>query len=373
MGRGRNHCSAAQPLNHSDPSEKLTRPLVWLNMDRLIGSRPATRPGSVLILAVWALFFLGALAVAVGSYVSSNIRVAVTVRRRTQAYALARAGVDLAATHVAANTNRWDGLTKDCWNCAPDLFDRNPALGEGTFSVRFGLTGPDGEVTPMAGIAGEEGKINLNSARRDLLRAFLEVVGEKEPDRAAEIAEAIMAWRETVDDPLLTHDKETQYYAGLDRPYTCHHGDFGALQELLLVRGVDAGLYAKILPHLTLFGSGKVNANTASPEVLKAAVESRGVRGADAQVLVDDMLRVRPRQKILDFHKELSDKAKRHFASVKNILTVRSTCFYGEAHGNLTVAGDRNGKDGGSVADKAERRIAFVVDEDGNTLYWHEH
>jgi len=340
--------------------------------DRLAGPF-RSRAGSVLVLAVWALFFLGALAVAVGTHVSSNIRVAVAVRHRTRAYALARAGVDLAAVHVAANTNRWDGLTEECWNCDRDLFRRNATLGEGVFSVCFNELEPDGEVTTIHGLAGEERKVNLNGARiRDLLAALVETVGGKKRSQADRIAEAIVAWREAVDDELLTRDKETEYYAALERSYPCHHGNFEVLHELLLVRGVDVGLYAKIAPYLTLYGSGKINANTASPEVLRAAVVSRGVRGTNAEVLVGDLLRVRPQQKILDFYEKLSDKGKRHFSSVKNILTVRSNCFYGEAYGYVAAAEEAQRGGGRSVSGKAERRIAFVVDKDGNILYWHE-
>jgi len=279
--------------------------------------------------------------------------------------------VDLAAVYVAANTNRWDGLTEECWNCDRDLFRRNATLGEGVFSVCFGELEPDGEVTTVYGLVGEERKLNLNGGRnKDLLAALVETVGGKERSQAARIAEAILAWRETVDDQPLTRDKETEYYARLDCPYPCHHGDFEVLHELLLVRGVDVGLYAKIAPYLTLYGSGKINANAASPEVLRAAVVSRGVRGANAEVLVGELLRVRPQQKVLDFYEELSDKAKRHFDSVKKILTVRSTCLYGEAYGYVSAAQETHR--GGPVTDKAERSIAFVVDEDGNILYWHE-
>ncbi len=329
--------------------------------------------GSVLILAVWALFFLGALAVAVGTHVASGIRVAVTVRHRTRAYALARAGVDLSAMHVAANTNRWDGLTKDCWNRDPDRFCRNTDLGDGAFSVCFTQRAPDGEESVAYGLIGEERNVNLNKAPEALLASFLEIVGEKDPDSAKETASAIAAWRETVADPVLTRDEETQYYAGLDRPYECHHGDFQAVHELLLVRGIDAELFAKIAPYATLHGSGKVNANVASPGILQAAAESRGLNRANAKLLAREIVQARPQEKILDFYKELSDKAKRHFGSVERILTVRSDAFYGEAHGYLVAPEGRRGVDRELPAlDAGERRIAFVTDRDGNIQYWHE-
>jgi type II secretory pathway component PulK len=366
MGKGRNQLTG-EVSERESPLH-----LGGCAVGRLVPDSSSPRAGSVLILAVWALFFLGILAVAVGTHVASGIRVAVALRHRTRAYALARGGVDLASMHVVANTNRWDGLAEGCWNCEPDLFYRNVTLGDGAFSVSFTQTAPNGEVITSYGLAGEERKININKAPRALLVSFLEIVGEKERGPAEEIAAAIASWREAVDDPVLTRDEETQYYAGLDRPYECHHGDFAALQELRLVRGIDAGLYEKIAPYVTLYGSGKINANGAPKAVLQAAAESRGVRGPNATLLVDEMMRLRPQEKILDFYKELSDKAKRHFGPVEKILTVRSSSFYGEAHGYVTLPEERSGMGGEVVPDLAERSIAFVVNKDGNILYWHE-
>ncbi|MDP6491790.1 MAG: hypothetical protein QGG69_08500, partial [Kiritimatiellia bacterium] len=55
------------------------------------------RSGSVLILALWVLFFLAALALAVGAHVSAALTLAGFMRQDVRGYHLARAGV----THAA--------------------------------------------------------------------------------------------------------------------------------------------------------------------------------------------------------------------------------------------------------------------------------
>ena len=52
--------------------------------------------GSVFILVLWTLFFLGALALAVGTLVGANINQAAFTKSRTTARMLAKAGVERA-------------------------------------------------------------------------------------------------------------------------------------------------------------------------------------------------------------------------------------------------------------------------------------
>lgn len=57
---------------------------------------PKAESASVMVLAVWTLFFLGALALAVGAYVSSQLAVAGYIKTDTRAYWLARSAIETA-------------------------------------------------------------------------------------------------------------------------------------------------------------------------------------------------------------------------------------------------------------------------------------
>ena len=52
------------------------------------------------------------------------------------------------------------------------------------------------------------------------------------------------------------------------------------MEELLLVKGVTPELYRKVEPYLTVYGSGQLNLNTASPVALRAlGLSKAGVDG----------------------------------------------------------------------------------------------
>ena len=93
----------------------------------------------MLILALWTLFFLGALALAVGSRVSGSLRLAHAMKVNMTAYALARAGAERAVMEIMINSTNWDGVRDEDLTTDPDLFEDNASL-DGTV---------DGKVQPL--------------------------------------------------------------------------------------------------------------------------------------------------------------------------------------------------------------------------------
>jgi type II secretory pathway component PulK len=146
--------------------------------------------------------------------------------------------------------------------------------------------------------------VHLNRAGPDVLVRLLRQTGVDL--RAAEaIADAILDWRDP-DDLHRLQGAESDYYRGLSSPYRARNADFEALEELLLVKGMtreifsgtaagerlaellarrpderdfQAGEYLGVARFLTVRGSGRVNLNTASSDVLVAM----GVPPAEAQ------------------------------------------------------------------------------------------
>ena len=66
------------------------------------------------------------------------------------------------------------------------------------------------------------------------------------------------------------------YYENLEFPYEEKKRPYETLDELLLVRGMNETLYEALKDFLTIYGTGKVNINTASRPVLYALGLSMG-------------------------------------------------------------------------------------------------
>jgi general secretion pathway protein K len=101
-------------------------------------------------------------------------------------------------------------------------------------------------------IIDENGKINLNLADTALLTAFLRAL-EVEPGRAQQLAGAIADWRDPDSLKQPSGGAETADYQAAGLPYGARNGRFETLGELQRVLGMDAELYERMEPMLTLY------------------------------------------------------------------------------------------------------------------------
>ena len=221
--------------------------------------------GSVLIIVLWSLFFLAMLAVAVSFYVMPYVGLSDTLLDKTKMSALAEAGVERAIVEVENDQTEYDCL-QDPWSRNEEAF--NPAdTGNGTFSVI-----KNGEAAGEAlqyGLRDEESKININRVPQAVLKNLLETVAKVDAEKAEEIADSIVDWRDPDDMPE-EHGNENDHYHSLPEPYECKNSDFEVPEELLLVAGMTPEIFEKIEDCITVFGEGTVNINTASDKVLMA-------------------------------------------------------------------------------------------------------
>jgi general secretion pathway protein K len=120
----------------------------------------------------------------------------------------------------------------------------------------------------------ESARLNLNRANRDVLDRLLQEAGVEKSERDV-IIDSIQDWRDPNEEHRL-NGAESDYYLSLPVPYKSKNADFDSVDELLQVRGVTRELlYGRpdvpgLAEHLTVFGTGAVNVNTASPIVLRA-------------------------------------------------------------------------------------------------------
>jgi type II secretory pathway component PulK len=132
----------------------------------------------------------------------------------------------------------------------------------------------------------ESGRLNLNRATRETLERLLQEAGVEKTARDV-IIDSIQDWRDANEAHRL-NGAESDYYLGLPVPYRSRNADFTSVDELLQVKGVTRELlYGRpeapgLAEYLTVFGTGTVNVNTASPVVLRAL----GYAPAEVETLV---------------------------------------------------------------------------------------
>jgi type II secretory pathway component PulK len=132
-------------------------------------------------------------------------------------------------------------------------------------------TVPEGEVEIQ--ITDEDSKININNATQETLRSLFLHAGLPE-DRIPEVVDSILDWKDPSRAGHRLSGADDSYYEGLPDPYKAKHGPFDVPEELLLVKGIKPEyLYGgkdikPILPLITTFGTGALNINTVSPDLM---------------------------------------------------------------------------------------------------------
>lgn len=333
-------------------------------------SRHSTRSGSVLILTLWTLFFLAALALAVGAHVSAGIEMARRLKADSQAYVAARAGVTTTIALLMSDTNMWDAEFES-WHGDESDFGNVPA-GDASYDVAYEGLDEDGASVIHYGLADEERRISINGAGQKQLQALFEMVGKLKADKAEVLARAILDWRDS-DDDRLTGGKESTYYADHGDGYEMHNDHFDVVEELLLVEGLDVGLFDKVRPYVTIHGSGKVNINTAGTVVLTCLAHRWGGEKQTAASLVKKIIsyrdagnvfeQARSQQIAMDLGEfdDLDASEVTLLRKMAKSVQVSSRYFRGVVTGHYGEGG------------AGRARIEFVFDrEQVRKVYWHE-
>jgi general secretion pathway protein K len=131
-------------------------------------------------------------------------------------------------------------------------------------------------------ITAEDGKVDLNTATPQVLDGLFRSLGVDD-ERARALSSAIQDWRDA-DDASLPAGAEAAQYRSAGRDYGPRDGPFASVEEVQLVLGMDAALYAKAAPLLTVW-SGRSMPNPAhAPAAVLAALPGmdRAAAGAFA-------------------------------------------------------------------------------------------
>lgn len=123
-------------------------------------------------------------------------------------------------------------------------------------------------------IRDESGKINLNSLTTakgypddKWIEIFSRLLKRLELDE--EIADTLVDWMDLNSEPR-PNGAEDGYYSSLTNPYRAKNGKLDSVDELMRVKGFTPDIMEKLREHVSVWGSGKININTASGMVLWA-------------------------------------------------------------------------------------------------------
>ncbi len=220
-------------------------------------SLPSNNRGIALIMVLWVLTLLSVMALEFAYAMRTEVDICGNYKDELKGYFLARAGVERASLeivrYVKAQGKPLGESQLILWN--PDGSHHKVAMKDGEFVVA---------------IEDEAGKIDRNGASEDDLRNLFTELGVS-AEVTAVLVDSILDWRDK-DDVNRLNGAENEYYRALPVPYDCKDGDFDAVEEIVLVRGVTPDIYGKLEDRVTMYAKGRINVNTASPESLKSVV-----------------------------------------------------------------------------------------------------
>ncbi|MFA5088355.1 MAG: hypothetical protein WC552_04910 [Candidatus Omnitrophota bacterium] len=230
--------------------------------------------GYVLIFILWALSLLSMFALQVGLNTRQKLTLLSRLEKRSQLFYAADAGVKKAIALLKSSVEKGSEKSLSRVNV---LRHNNPgqfsdiAIGENSSEVSYSAYDQaSGERVTRYGVADEQSKLNLNTASFSELTRLLQYGLNFDPQRADDLASAIIDWRERLKESQSGGFYSDDYYDNLEYPYRPKRSPFEVLDELLLIRGVHPRIYAELLNYVTIYGDGKVNINTASRPVLLA-------------------------------------------------------------------------------------------------------
>lgn len=341
---------------------------------RSVFRSPADVRGSILIITIWSICFLSTLAVILGLGVRQKLQLVQRLDERDKLHLVGAAGIKLAIVQIGQNKESAFYSFQDISANDPSVF-KEITLGEGRVDIRYDLfdelTG--GQTKVRYGLIDEERKINVNTADAEVMERLLKFVLNVDEVRAQDLAASIVDWRDA-DSELSTPvgSAEDSFYRNLTyNPYEAKDAPLEALDELRLVKGMDANSMEKLKDYLTVFGDGKININTAPKAVLLAVGMSAyladkvmsyrsgkdGVMGTEDDNVFDLSSNIVAH---LSQFVNLSDSEVADLSRIADqFLKVQSENFMARAVAHLNNR--RN-----------TTEVVAVFNRNGDILYWHE-
>lgn len=216
--------------------------------------------GSVLVMAMWVLMLLTLFSISISYSVQRRAALLSRLQTLDALYPLAYSGVEFCKSLVAEDKDKEVDSLSDSWASLQNTNDTQ--LKNGAFSI--------GDGTHM-GMTDEDSKINLNKTRPDILSRLIQQTASINKDKADELAYCLIDWMDS--DSFFGHPDygaEDSTYESLDKPYSSKDAKYEIIDEMLLVSGMTPEIFNALKPYVTVYGTGSLNINTVSRQVLAA-------------------------------------------------------------------------------------------------------
>lgn len=272
----------------------------------------------LLVLALTALLSALVGEMAFNSYV--DLRLVETFRDQTRAEYVARGGIEVGRHLLSIDTNEYDGATETWAQGIPSY----PVGDIGSISIE---------------IEAEDGKVNLNNLVGannnpdavivDRCERLFEILDISDPQAHVD---ALIDWIDTDDDPRPV-GAEAGYYAAQPGNIQCKNAPLDTLNELKVIAGFSEEEVETLRPHVSVYSSGKIHINSATPEVLFALAQEMD---PDTAALIAEQCRERPYRSLEelqllprweDFYWAINTKLK----VSADIYTIHSTAYVGSS------------------------------------------
>ncbi len=333
--------------------------------------------GSILIITLWSICLLVTFAV----ILSYGVRQRATLVRRLDEKSklllaadavIKRAIIELGKKDInaeEAEVLNYYALDSPCSNNTAAF--KEVSVGDCQYSISYDVLNEKSDSAETRyGLVDEESKININKVDQFLLRRLFKIALGLNDTRAQQLAAAIVDWRDEDSQLSIPFGSAEDFdYHALRYPYDAKDAEFEVLDELLLVKDVDEELFTKLKEYITIYGSGKININTASKVVLLTlGLEGRTVDKIIAFRYGDDNILGTDDDGVFVTHAEIVPKLSRfrplgdsEVAQLSRVasqyLVVDSSIF--TARSTARAAGGRD-----------TLEVKCVIDRDGAILYW---
>lgn len=200
----------------------------------------APERGVALLLVLWIITLLAVVCAEFSWTMRTELTTAQNFRDSELAYYSAEAGINRAMLELMRCIARPQRQERSEPEAAEEPLSWEPGSQQ-----HFEFAGTRCEVL----IEDESNKIEINTllakAEKDpmSLKAFLKKTFKLEGEQLDIIADSLIDWHDKDENITGVNGAESDYYRGLQPPYTCRNGDIPVLEELLLVRGIDEGLF----------------------------------------------------------------------------------------------------------------------------------
>ena len=198
------------------------------------------RRGFALVIVLWLFITLFALGAEFSQEMRQDAVATANFADETQSYYLASAAANLTFYRLLL-AHREEALGQDPAALAAKGMDdgeKKPAL-VATDGVWHDVDLWGAPVSVR--VVDEGGKVAINWVDQTVLIHVLNNLGLA-PDKASEIADSILDWRDKDEEKRL-NGAENEYYSSLPRPYVAKNAPFDSVEELLMVKGVTPDLF----------------------------------------------------------------------------------------------------------------------------------